>query len=510
MILGLIVSLFMFVPITAYPLQYCSFSTDPGLLVELYQNDTIIQSEHYIDRPDICLDLPVNDYLNYTNNCHTLESPELYIGIGIGSHLYQQLNSNVLHTLQYLNEYITQCNIIFINQFNFKLTLRHVVISVDESTSWDNVRCISSIYRQYAYWQRFIKINENLSQQLVWHLLDTCYKSNSAIGIATVGTANCNGNAPSITYISSTNPRAFITTAHEIGHNLGAKHHREPGIMGGYAVNKRYKGKIQFHEVSIPEICNGVQNLIQCKNTQNLLKQNHENPGTCGNNIVELKEECDSQSKCCRDCKLTPGSQCDHTNKCCDNCKFKDATSCDLVSHKGYCRNGYCTSIDDPCDEPIYQGCIISCNRKNFTVQNNTLCYTKNKIPGLCYNGECISTQICEFSERPIDDGIEYTKDQVHVHCKQDQYLYIFNVKYAVSSNVIYSGTKVNMKQNTSCEKEIMVKTKTKSNKRIPRDVQNLSTEVLKYTVILKVQDTIVIRNLNKKSNLFLTTKDEL
>lgn len=504
-------------------IEYCSFGNN--VTVDIYANETL--QEKLTFKPDtICNDfsddidiVAVNDYQDY--KC-TPTVRELYLGIAIGSHLYNNIvvdgpkdynniGAESAAALKYIHEYIHQANIVYINQFNIKLVIRHVMISTDEYTSWDNFRCRNSIYRQFAFFQRFPK-----SEQFFWHLIDACYKSNSAIGVANVGTSCHQDNAPSITHVSENNPRAFLTTIHELGHSLGALHHYDnPGIMGGYKVPKIYLGKYQFHNHSRESICQTLNNILEtCPNKKGPTSNN----AICGNGIIELGEECEGSagSVCCKDCQLKQGAQCDPAHPiegvCCDNtCQLKDYTQeCHILGHLGYCRNGYCNILNTSCN--TIDNCKIFCTRDNTTtfIEDNTLCA---KGGGICLNGTCtvptvpteqpttVPTKPCDIIAENIkymdNDIIRVKQKEFEISCNLKKQLTLYFPKrntLILSSpeipEVIYLNkgiTSLN-KTNCCCGIEIQSQTKYKN---------------FEIGAIITFKETIRVQSLKQKSNYF-------
>uniref|UniRef100_A0A098M225 Metalloproteinase (Type III) 10a n=1 Tax=Hypsiglena sp. JMG-2014 TaxID=1550645 RepID=A0A098M225_9SAUR len=175
-----------------------------------------------------------------------------------------------------------------------------------------------------------------------------------------------------------------ITMAHEMGHNLGINHDTGSCTCG-------------------PKLCL-MSSTIRCEPLYRFSNCSHEQhrrylismrpqclldkpvitdivaPAFCGNDFVEVGEECDCgfpevcQSACCNatTCKLQPGALCD-SEECCEQCRFKGAEAecreakddCDLAE--------VCTGQSAECPTDQFQ-------RDGEPCQNNQ---------GYCYNGTC-------------------------------------------------------------------------------------------------------------------------
>uniref|UniRef100_A0A182C5R2 Metalloproteinase n=1 Tax=Phalotris mertensi TaxID=1260334 RepID=A0A182C5R2_9SAUR len=181
------------------------------------------------------------------------------------------------------------------------------------------------------------------------------------------------------------------TVAHELGHNLGIDHDKDSCHCSSNAcVMSPEIGSVPQHQFSDCSIQEHQRYLIrdhpQCI-LNKPLSTDIVAPAVCGNNFVEVGEECDCgspqdcQSACCNaaTCKLRRLAQCD-SGVCCERCKFKKATTkcraakddCDLAEH--------CTGRSAECPTDRFQ-------RSGQPCQNNQ---------GYCYNGKCpIMTRQC-------------------------------------------------------------------------------------------------------------------
>nr|QGC85373.1 metalloproteinase [Dispholidus typus] len=174
------------------------------------------------------------------------------------------------------------------------------------------------------------------------------------------------------------------TMAHELAHNLGIDHDTTSCNCGGnlcvmFPVEYRHP-LYKFSNCSIQQyreflIRWSPQCILNKPNITDIVA-----PAVCGNEFVEVGEECDCgslrncRSTCCdaRTCKLQPGAKCD-SEECCEQCRFKGAEAecraskndCDIAEH--------CTGQSAECPLDVYQ-------RNGQPCQNNE---------GYCYNGKC-------------------------------------------------------------------------------------------------------------------------
>uniref|UniRef100_A0A182C5W4 Metalloproteinase n=1 Tax=Phalotris mertensi TaxID=1260334 RepID=A0A182C5W4_9SAUR len=196
--------------------------------------------------------------------------------------------------------------------------------------------------------------------------------------------------------------------AHELGHNLGINHdiyscHCSSNIcvMSSQLNDVPHQ---QFSDCSIQEH----RRYLNRTRPQCILITDIVAPAVCGNNFVEVGEECDCgspqdcQNACCNatTCELRSDAQCEF-GECCEQCGFKGAGTecraprddCDLAEHctgqsaecptdhlqrdgkpcednEGYCYNGKCPTLTNQCISFWGNGSTVGADE----------CFDRNKL----------------------------------------------------------------------------------------------------------------------------------
>lgn len=333
---------------------------------------------------------PPNEALSLWEGCYPgilNQSIHVYIGIAVGSHLFNRLDNNVERTMEYIETIVSEANVIFISQLNVKLHVRKVVISkTSGATSWDNPGCDDTIYTQFDNF----KNHERASDEALWHLLDDCYVSGNPIGLAIIGTVCNPGSGYGITYHGRHLGKTWLTFAHEIGHNFGAQHSFEEGqgttggIMdyGTGILDNEY----QFNTYRYNDICNVLRNVVaqkdsSCKGLIEILNTSRNN-NTC---------ICNTHEQCCIDCQYAGTTQ-----------------TCDHSDGLGYCRWGSCASADcaslglgpfcgvvsetEPCKKKCSYGPYCIELESNNWIRDGAYCFTPTVSSGTCQSGECVQS----------------------------------------------------------------------------------------------------------------------
>uniref|UniRef100_A0A1L8D633 Snake venom metalloproteinase n=1 Tax=Bothrops atrox TaxID=8725 RepID=A0A1L8D633_BOTAT len=174
------------------------------------------------------------------------------------------------------------------------------------------------------------------------------------------------------------------TMAHEMGHNLGMHHDNDTCTCNASscvmaAAISNYPSKLFSNCSQEYQQKYLIEHRPQCL-LNRPLRTDIVSPPVCGNELLEVGEECDCGTpENCRDpccnattCKLTPGSQCVE-GLCCDQCRFrKTGTECRAAKHD--------------CDLPeSCTGQSADCPMDDFQ-RNGQPCL--NNL-GYCYNGKC-------------------------------------------------------------------------------------------------------------------------
>uniref|UniRef100_A0A1L8D5X2 Snake venom metalloproteinase n=1 Tax=Bothrops atrox TaxID=8725 RepID=A0A1L8D5X2_BOTAT len=187
-----------------------------------------------------------------------------------------------------------------------------------------------------------------------------------------------------VEYHTTINLNMAVTMAHEMGHNLGMYH--DNGSCTCNASSCVMAKALSKHPSKLFSNCSQeyqrkylIKHRPQCL-LNRPLRTDIISPPVCGNELLEVGEECDCgapencQNQCCNasTCKLTPGSQC-ADGVCCDQCRFRKTGT-------------ECRAAKDDCDLPeSCTGQSADCPMDDFQ-RNGQPCQNNN---GYCYNGKC-------------------------------------------------------------------------------------------------------------------------
>nr|O42138.1 RecName: Full=Zinc metalloproteinase-disintegrin-like ACLD; AltName: Full=Snake venom metalloproteinase; Short=SVMP; AltName: Full=VMP-III; Short=AclVMP-III; Flags: Precursor [Agkistrodon contortrix laticinctus]AAC18911.1 metalloproteinase-disintegrin-like protein [Agkistrodon contortrix laticinctus] len=262
---------------------------------------------------------------------------------------------------------------------------------------------------------------------------------------------------------STINLMMAVTMAHEMGHNLGMDHDEKYCTCGAKScvmakALSRQPSKL-FSNCSQEDyrkylIKRRPKCILNEPNGTDIVS-----PPVCGNELLEVGEECDCgsptncQNPCCdaATCKLTPGSQC-ADGVCCDQCRFTRAGTecrqakddCDMadlctgqsaecptdrfqrnghpcLNDNGYCYNRTCPTLKNQCIYFFGPNAAVakdSCFKGNQKSNNHTYCRKENgkKIPCApqdikcgrlyCFRNLPGKKNICSVIYTPTDEDI--------------------------------------------------------------------------------------------------------
>lgn len=366
------------------------------------------------------------------------------IGIAIGPTLFNgKLKGSKKQALKWIETVVSEANVIYTQQLNTKLQVKHVLIAESESRNfpfpaWANDGCAKTIFDQL---KDFATTTDRSSQGL-WHLFDDCHDkhgSSQPIGVAYRGVLCRSRFNKGVTFKHDFS-KTWLTFAHEIGHNFGAKHSFEEGrgSTGGImdygdkilsAAHPEFQFNRKFRE---EDICSHISRSLDTCIHWSKSKNDH----YCGNGVIEADEECEcvkdvTTCDCCENCKLKANADCDPLhNECCnDECSFKTTrSSCFSSSGDGYCRDGFCATpacerfgLGDFCGIHDDNGCRFKCihQKKCETmngwlsngdpinhIRDGTRCEIQGQF-GICKKGSCARSSY----QSPVIDDINVKED---------------------------------------------------------------------------------------------------
>ena len=206
-----------------------------------------------------------------------------YLDIGIATDLgFLEANGGKLQSVLALVESaVAKTNEVFVAQFNILLRIAQVVVTSQSNEAPPLSMCEPSIQenlKRFSEWAGKLPVDGDQSvqpvQQGLWHLFTACYSPPGNIGMAYIQDGN--GRLGTLCYhepeslnvgVTSLTNQMWLTFAHEVGHNFGARHSFEngKGKTGGimdYNVNGLFNGQVQFNSLRKAEICKEISNAL--------------------------------------------------------------------------------------------------------------------------------------------------------------------------------------------------------------------------------------------------------
>ncbi|KAG5858153.1 snake venom metalloprotease precursor [Bothrops jararaca] len=246
-----------------------------------------------------------------------------------------------------------------------------------------------------------------------------------------------------------------VIMAHEMGHNLGISHDKRFCSCGGYSCIMSPVISDQPSKLFSNCSKQAYQRYIYDSKPQCILNEplrtDIVSPPVCGNELLEMGEECDCGSpRNCRDpccdaatCKLHSWVECE-SGECCDECRFKGAgtecraarSECDIaesctgqsagcptdVFHKngqpclhnyGYCYNGNCPIMYHQCYFLFGSNATVSpdsCFDGNKGNQSLFYCRKENGVNIPCAEEDVKCGRLfCHTKKHPCD--YDYSED---------------------------------------------------------------------------------------------------
>ncbi|XP_077394650.1 disintegrin and metalloproteinase domain-containing protein 17-like isoform X2 [Festucalex cinctus] len=208
--------------------------------------------------------------------------------------------------------------------------------------------------------------------------------------------------------------KAYLVTAHELGHNFGAVH--DPDDVPHCAPSHDKGGKFLMYGIAgsgddVNNKCfSSCSKIAILKMLRARVKMcfKERNRKSCGNSRVEEDEDCDpgvshpNDDACClSSCKFKPGSQCsDRNSPCCNKCRFKQAGTRCQEPISATCKGiAFCTGNSSECPRPE-------------NAVDDSVCVDN----GVCRKGECNS--FCEAVQNLQSCACNTIADSCKVCCR--------------------------------------------------------------------------------------------
>ena len=340
--------------------------------------------------------------------------------------LYNQYKKKVTERIKDIINHVDS----YYKQFNIRVILYHIEVwntkdQILSSTNSNTLLYNLFVYRKYG--------NGNV---LLWkkadavHLLSGYRFDENIYGLSYVDNL-CSAAAAGVDRNQQRIDATASTVAHELGHNFGMVHDdpakcqcsRIECVMASHASFSNLPPPWSSCSREILENLN--KNQLSCLSnipSQMFFLQ------TCGNDIVEIGEECDCgyqddcENQCCdaASCQLLPGASC-YLGPCCSNCKIitnisvcrKPNSECELSE--------YCDGKSSFCPKNLYKIDGTKClNDTGICWQG--ICHARDlrcfrcSDGKVCKNGRCVSIN---FNCSKTCNGNGVCNNFGHCHCNE-------------------------------------------------------------------------------------------
>ncbi|XP_069476432.1 zinc metalloproteinase-disintegrin-like ohanin [Ambystoma mexicanum] len=347
------------------------------------------KSEHLKVEPKVCgvtvtpaEDVPEPPVMDNKEEQHSFQKQQfLEVFIVADNSMFKKYKEDTEAIKQRIFEMVNHVNMVYkiINTFV-------ALIGLEIWTNRDLITVVpetKDTLSSFARWRRTDLLKRKTHDNAQF-LTNMDFKGNT-IGLAYLGQMCSTHQSCGVIQDHSTPPALVAATiAHEMGHNLGMEHDKAGcNCSSGRCIMSTTlstDAPREFSDCSLQNLKTFLSSpLAKCMS--NKPSRTKVMPkALCGNNFVEVGEECDCgteqecENKCCdaKTCKLKPGGVC-ADGACCHDCQIKSA-------------GDVCRPVKDECDLPdSCDGQSPECPQDRF--QKNG--YPCKNGKGYCYMGSC-------------------------------------------------------------------------------------------------------------------------
>ncbi|CAO3679892.1 unnamed protein product [Rhizopus stolonifer] len=393
-------------------------TSDPMVI---YRDSVVTKSIQEESRYNECgVSMPIfkqKDLLKRSEGC-PLTRKIIYMGVAADCTYVQHYKTKEAARLQIINDFNT-ASALFEETFNVALGLIKIMlmeqtcpVQLDPATAWN--RACEPNYSLYDRLSDFSLWRNQTGKDGagLWHLMTNC-PVGLEVGLAWLGQL-CNtglvkqeDDKGKVRYVSGASVSSITRdewkiVAHEIGHSFGAMHDcnaqncpctsgkcsccplsdSQCSADGAFIMNPTSNSSVErFSPCSIKTVCSSFPSIAICLSDPKVHLQNLFQLNTCGNDIKEEGEECDTggkQSACCdpKTCKLINNAVCEDMNDgCCHECQLQPSTH-------------MCRPALSPCDQAEYCTGNSSACPPDKQENDGSVC----GLNGLtCASGQCTS-----------------------------------------------------------------------------------------------------------------------